>query len=115
MQNLKEHDADFTRHHFAVVELVNEDKLIAEQVVIDEHADKVTDYMDCLRQLSWIPEKASGPSINTCLLRQLQRRVNRMDTELADVVHKILLLDNGVEELMNERSNVRKILLEVDY
>ena len=37
-----------------------------------------------------------------------------MDTELADVVHKILSLDEGEEELMEERSKVRKILLEVD-
>ena len=37
-----------------------------------------------------------------------------MDTELADVAHKILSLDEG-EELMEERSQVRKILLEVDH
>ena len=56
----------------------------------------------------------SGPSIDTCLLRQLRRQVNSMDTELADVVHKILSLDEGEEELIEERSKARKILLEVD-
>ena len=39
MENLKEHDAEFRRHNFAVVELVNEDDLVAEQAVLDEHAD----------------------------------------------------------------------------
>ena len=37
-----------------------------------------------------------------------------MDTELADVAHKILSLDEGEEELMEERSKARKTLLEVD-
>ena len=149
MESLKEHDADFRTHHFAVVELVNEEDLVAEQAVLDEHADKVTDYMDRLQQLLPLPEKAShkvsgkyiaeglfkrlryivreltslndsadsvasGPSIDACLLRQLRRRVNSIDTELVDVAHKILSLDEGEEELMEERSKVRKILLEVD-
>ena len=149
MENLNEYDADFRRHHFAVVELVNEDDLVAEQAVLDEYSDKVTDYMDHLRRLLPIPEKAyhkasdkysaeglfkrlryiireltslndsvdsvaSGPGIDACLLRQLQRRVNSMDTALVDVAHKILSLDEGEEELMKERFKVRKILLEVD-
>ena len=51
LENLKEHDADFRRHHFAVVELINEEDLVAEQAVLDEHADKVTDYTDRLQLL----------------------------------------------------------------
>ena len=33
MENLKEYDTDFRTHHFAVVELVNEDELVVELAV----------------------------------------------------------------------------------
>ena len=58
MENLKEYDANFRRHHFTVMELVNEDDLVAEQAILDEHADKVMNYIDHLQQLIPIPEKA---------------------------------------------------------
>ena len=37
-----------------------------------------------------------------------------MDLELADVSHKILSLDDGEQELMDEKSKMRKLLLQVD-
>ena len=37
-----------------------------------------------------------------------------MDSKLADVAHKILLLDDGEQELMDKRSKVKKLLLQVD-
>ena len=37
-----------------------------------------------------------------------------MDSELADITHKILSLDSGEEALMEERSKVKKVLLKVD-
>ena len=37
-----------------------------------------------------------------------------MDSELADITHKILLLDSGGDALMEERSKVKKVLLQVD-
>ena len=37
-----------------------------------------------------------------------------MDSELADLSHKILLLDSGEEALTEERSKVKKVLLKID-
>ena len=37
-----------------------------------------------------------------------------MDSELADITHKILSLDSGVDALIEERSKVKKVLLQVD-
>ena len=56
----------------------------------------------------------SSPSIDTCLLRQVRRQVNCMDSKLADVAHKLLSLDDGEQELMDKRSKVKKLLLQVD-
>ena len=138
MEDLKEYGADVRKHHFDVVELMNEDDLTAEQDVLDEHADKVTDYTDRLQQLLLVPEKVSkkasdttlvesllkrlryvvmkltslndtadsitrGPSMDTCILQQLRRQVNNMDSELADIIHKIPSLDSGEKDLMEER------------
>ena len=84
VENLKEHDADFRRHHFTVVELVNEDDLVAKQAILDEDADKVTDYMDCLQQLLPIPEnafhKASARYIAEGLLKRLRCIVRELTT-----------------------------------
>ena len=44
MKALKEYDADFNRNHFTVVELANEEKLEAEQAIVNEHTDKVTEF-----------------------------------------------------------------------
>ena len=57
---------------------------------------------------------SSGPSIDTCFLQQLRRQVNSLDSEIANVVHNILSLDDGEQELMDERSKVKKLLLLVD-
>ena len=37
-----------------------------------------------------------------------------MDSKLADITHKILLLDSGGDALMEERSKVKKVVLQVD-
>ena len=42
--------------------------------------------------------------MDTCLLRQLRRQVNRVDSEL----------DDGEQERIDERSKVRELLLQVD-
>ena len=54
METLKEYDTDFKRNHFAVVELVNEEELEAEQVILDNHTNRVTDFSHCLLRL--LPE-----------------------------------------------------------
>ena len=37
-----------------------------------------------------------------------------MDSELADIMHKIFSLDFGEHALMEEKSKVKKVLLQVD-
>ena len=37
-----------------------------------------------------------------------------MDSELADVARKMLSVDDGEQELMEERSKVKKLLLQAD-
>ena len=54
------------------------------------------------------------PGIDTRLLRQLPRQVNNMDSELANITHKILSLDSGEDALMEERLKVKKVLLQID-
>ena len=149
VEALKEYDAEFRTSHYAVVELANEEELDAEQVILDNHTDRVTEFSDRLLQLLPEPERESkssaastvaenllkrlryviyeltslndsadlmepGPGMDTCLLRQLRRQVNNLDSELADITHKILSLDSGEEALMEERSKVKKVLLKVD-
>ena len=36
-----------------------------------------------------------------------------MDSELLDITHKILSLDSGEDEVMEEKSKVKKLLLQV--
>ena len=46
VETLKEYDADFKTNHFAVVELANEEELEAEQVIVDTHTNRVTEFSD---------------------------------------------------------------------
>ena len=137
VETLKEYDTDFKKNHFAVVELANQEELEADQAVLDNHTERVTEFLDRLPQLLQEPEKVSkkssgttvtegllkrlhyviyelpslndtddsvtpGPSMDSCLLRQLRRQVNKMDSKLVDIKHKILFLDTGEDALMEE-------------
>ena len=82
MENFKEHDADFRRHLFAVVELVNKDDLLAEQVILNENADTVTDYMDHLQQLLPIPEKAFHKASDRYIAERLLKQLRYIVREL---------------------------------
>ena len=50
--------------------------------------------------------------MDTCLLQQLRRQINN-NSELLDITHKILSLDSGEDEVMEEKSKVKKLLLQV--
>ena len=52
--------------------------------------------------------------MDTSLVRQFLRHVNNMDSELADVTHKILSLDSGEKEILQQSSKVKKVFLGVD-
>ena len=132
------------------MELVDEEELVAEQVILDNHTNRVTEFgivsFSCYQNRKWshgshqrattvaegllkqlryviyeltllndsVDLMTPGPGMDTCVLQQLQRQVNNMDLELSDITHKILLLDYGEEELMEEKSKVKKVLLKVD-
>ena len=59
METLKEYEANFRKNHFAVFELVDEQELIAQQAILDDHTDRVTEFQDRLLQLLPVPEKVS--------------------------------------------------------
>ena len=82
METLKEYDADFKRNHFAVVELANEEELEAEQVILDNHMDRVTDFSDRLLQLLPEPEKVSNKSPGTTVTKGLLKRLSYVLYEL---------------------------------
>ena len=44
----------------------------------------------------------------------VQRKVNNMGSKSADITHKILSLNPGEDVLMEERSKINKVLLQVD-
>ena len=54
METLKKCDVDFKTNHFTLVELASEEELEAEQVIIDNHTDRVREFLDCLLEL--LPE-----------------------------------------------------------
>ena len=85
MECLKEHDADFRRHHFNVMELVNQEDLVAEQAILDEHPDKVTDYMDRLQQLFAMPEKSSHKASDKYIAEGLFKRLHYIVRELTSL------------------------------
>ena len=42
-QKLEDLDSDFKSHHYAIVDLIEEGTMDAEQTTLDEHDDRVTD------------------------------------------------------------------------
>ena len=52
--------------------------------------------------------------VDQCLLRQVEKRIDGLMSELTDVSHGILLLDRGSEELLEQGSFIKKALYAVD-
>ena len=77
LQKLEEQDSEFKKYHYAIVELLEEDDdLEEEQAKLDDHDDKITDFISRLQFL--VENKASEPaevSVTTTppLGRQLER------------------------------------------
>ena len=59
------------RNHFVVVELANEEELEAEQVILDNHMDRVTGFSDRLLWLLPEPEEVSKKSPATTVAEGL--------------------------------------------
>ena len=70
------------------------------------------------RELEKIMEDVAGLEAETgmdrCLLRQLEKRIDGLMSELADVSRDILLLDRGSEELLEQGSSIKKALYAMD-
>ena len=52
--------------------------------------------------------------MDQCLLRQLEKRIDGLMSELVDVSRGILLLDRGSEELLEQGSSIKKALYAMD-
>ena len=70
------------------------------------------------RELEKVKEDVAGleaeTGVDQCLLRQLEKRIDGLMSELADVCRGILLLDRGSEELLEQGSSIKKALYAVD-
>ena len=95
VETLKEYDADFKRNHFTVVELANGEELEAEQVILDNHTDRVTEFLDHLLQLLPEPEKVSKNSSTIPVTEGLLKW-------LRYVIYELTLLNDTVN-LMTSR------------
>ena len=71
---LNEYDADFKRNHFPIVELANEKDLEAEQAVLDNHTNRVREFLDHLFQLLSELEKVSKKSPATTVAEAVALR-----------------------------------------
>ena len=60
---------------------------MAEQAVLEEHSDKVTDYMDRLQQLLPIREKASHKASDKPSPEELFKRLRYIVRELTSLNH----------------------------
>ena len=51
MQRLNSLNSDFNKHHFTIIELVDEypETLEQEQALLDNHENRMTNVMECLR------------------------------------------------------------------
>ena len=51
VETLRGYDTDFEKNHFALVQLANEEELEAEQVILDNHINRVVEFSDLLLHL----------------------------------------------------------------
>ena len=83
-------DADFKTNHFTLAELANEEELEAEQIILDNHTDRVTEFSDRLLQLLPEPEKVSKKSPATTVAEGLLKR-------LCYVIYKLKSLNDSID------------------
>ncbi len=80
-------DTDFKSYHLAIVDLVDEDSLDAEQSALDEHDDKVASLAVRIQQVALDPSSTSSPSNSTLDPRvHLTWRLGRLRRDLELVV-----------------------------
>ena len=103
METLKEYDADFKTNHFAIVELANEEELEAEQVILDDHTNRVMECLDRLLQLLPEPEMVSKKSPTTTVVEGLLK-------QLRYVIYELTSLNDSVD-LMTPRPGMDTCLL----
>ena len=78
-QKLDSLDAEFRKHHFQFVELIDDEKVLSkEQEVLDEHDDDVATLTTCIKQLMVacsISVDSSRRKTSSRKLTQLERNV----------------------------------------
>ena len=85
VETLKEYNPDFNSDHFIFVELANDEELEAEQVILDNHTDRVTDFLDRLLWLLPEPRKVSKKSPATVVAEGLLKRLCYVIYELTSL------------------------------
>ena len=59
----KAYDANFKKYHYIIVEMVDEEDLLTEQAILDNHNDRASDFFDCLQQLQPVLEMVSQKTL----------------------------------------------------
>lgn len=126
LQKLDTLDSDFKSHHFAVVDLVDEEAMSTEQGVLDEHDDRVADLAVRLQQLITEPSTTSSPSASGSADPhvRLSKRLRRVDRDLESVVSAIEsigpdstvdipLLHQYEEQLSGMKAELASVSLEI--
>ena len=90
VKRLENMDADFKQHHMALIETIGkEDKLAEEQSVLDDHDDKMSNFMDrllCLIEENKVEEvKPTASSSKPDLSRQFSKRLRCVEQDVRSV------------------------------
>ena len=83
-------DSDFKSHHYAIVDLIEEGAMDAEQTTLDEHDDRVTDLSIRLQQLiTRLSAGSIAPTAEASSHQILSKRFDRVEKKLKEVVDAV--------------------------
>ena len=72
-------DAEFRKHHYTIVELLEDEAVDEEQATFDDHDEKITDLVERLQQLIPEPDVDPPPSAITDASKPLQVQLGRIN------------------------------------
>ena len=86
IKRLENPDADFKGFHCRVIDLVEEDEevLLEEQVKLDDHEDRVTDFMSCLLDVGVGERKVATASVANPS-KPFEKELGTLDSELQSI------------------------------
>ena len=90
-------DADFKTHHFALIDLIDDEETLGkEQEALDQHDDDVTTLAVCLQQLITV---SSTTPTNSDLRKALTRKLQHLEKSLTLVSENVHTLSSRPEDV----------------